>query len=574
MGVFSVSPWMDIMPLLLLVLFVLSGLVPAVAADRDEALAAGSAAWWVHFTDKGLSPDDEAAAAERAAEDLTARARARRAKARRGPLTDVLDVPLHEPYVEAVVATGAELRTRFKWLNAISVDATPGQLRLIARLGCVTAVRRVAAGRREPVPFERVEVDRSGRGPGERSLDYGDCASQIVPIQVDQLHDAGFTGAGMLIGVFDTGFELGHETLAAVDVQAAWDFVNDDAVVENEAGDHPNQHNHGTLVLSILAGFAPGNLIGPAYGATFLLGKTESLDFEMPIEEDFWVEAAVWAESLGVDVITSSLGYKDWYTWDDLDGDTATITIAADLAVANGVTVLTSAGNQGTQDWTYVLTPADGDSVIAVGAVDSLDVLADFSSRGPTADGRIKPDVCAMGNGTLFAIPGTLSDYGRGTGTSLSAPLVAGAAALLLEAHPLWGPIDVREALRTTATQASSPDTALGWGVIRAADATLWSTDAVVTASAPGPGLLVTPNPSASASVIRYSLPSRTGAAELAIFDLRGRLVQRLPADRAGTGSVVWDGRDASGRLVPTGIYFARLTAAGTESTARILRLR
>jgi subtilisin family serine protease len=547
----------------------------AIAAEAGPAdRAVEPSPWWVHFTDKGLSAAEELPAIERARADLTERARNRRAKSRSGALTDLLDVPLHEPYVEAVQATGAGLRVRFKWLNAVSVDATAEELGAIEQLPFVMAVRPVARAWREPVRIERIRVDGADGGAPRGALDYGECASHILPVQIDQLHDAGYSGAGILIGVLDTGFELVHDALGAIDVQQSWDFVNGDGTVENEAGDHPNQHNHGTFVLSIVGGWDPGNLIGPAYGATYLLAKTESLDFEQPVEEDYWAAAAVWAESLGVDVITTSLGYKDWYTWDDLDGNTATITIAADLAVANGITVVTSAGNQGTQDWTYIMVPADGDSVIAVGAVDSLDVFQEFSSRGPTADGRIKPDVCAMGQGTLGAVPNTTSDYGRGSGTSLSAPLVAGAAALLLEAHPLWGPIEVREALRTTATQAAAPDTAVGWGVIRAGDANSWTTGVTVGSVVDAGQLTVSPNPSATVSVIQWTrFESRD--AELAVYDVRGRLVRRLGSALTSTrGSVAWNGRDEAGRLVPTGIYFARMSAGGGASTARVIRIR
>jgi subtilisin family serine protease len=534
---------------------------------------------WVHFTDKGTFSDAELERALRDARDaLTERARARRAKVRGAEIVDGLDLPLSGAYVDAVLATGARLRARMKWVNAISVEATHRQRDAIARLPFVAAVRPVARARRTPEPIVPVETGRLP-GPSRGSLNYGECSSQIVPIQIDRLHDAGYSGAGILIGAFDTGFQLTHAALDSVDVQAQWDFVNDDPVVENEPGDHPNQHNHGTSVLSIVAGWDPGNLIGPAYGASYVLAKTESLDYEQPVEEDFWAAAAVWAESLGVDVITTSLGYHDWYTWEDLDGNTATITIAADLAVANGVSVVTSAGNEGTQDWTYVLMPADGDSVISVGAVDSLDVFQLFSSRGPTWDGRIKPDVCAMGSGVLVAIANTTSDYGRGGGTSFAAPLVAGASALLLEAHPSWGPIEVREALRSTATQASSPDTAVGWGVIRAADASAWATAAPRPAVAAGPAarLIVAPNPAVGASEIRWTLPAEAARApaELAVFDVGGRRIRTLWAGEAvARGRAAWDGRDENGRLVPTGIYFARLeTAAGTVG-ARVVRIR
>jgi subtilisin family serine protease len=553
---------------------------PATAPASENPEAEATAPYWIHFVDKGLdSRETERVAIERARDALTPRCLERRAKARGTATVDLLDVPVHEPYVTRVLAAGVELRTRSRWLNAISVDATPERAEAVEALPFVAAVRPVARTRRDPVEVAPVTPSPRPSPPPARSvLDYGECASQIVPIQVDQLHDQGYSGAGVLVTLMDTGFLRTHDALVGVDVMAERDFVNGDGNTANEGSDDPNQHNHGTMVLSSIGGWDPGTLIGPAYGATYLLAKTEDITSETPVEEDYWVAAAEWGDSLGADVFSTSLTYYDWYDFADMDGNTATITIAADLAVANGIAVFNSAGNYRANEWGHIAAPADGDSVITVGAVDSTGVVTWFSSPGPTADGRIKPDVCAMGEDVLVGVAWDDHGYVRADGTSFSCPITAGVGALLLEVHPTWTPMHVREALRSTATHAASPDNDYGWGVIRAADAAGYSTTAP-SFGPPSPSetaMRVSPNPSTGAAVLRYSLAAGAeGRARLAIYDVGGRLVRDLGRVRAdGKGELAWDGRDDAGRRVPSGLYFARLEGGRGKATARIVRIR
>jgi subtilisin family serine protease len=243
------------------------------------------------------------------------------------------------------------------------------------------------------------------------------------------------------------------------------DFVNGDRNVSNlrDRGDG----DHGARVLSVLGGFAGGELVGPAYGATFLLAKTEDTESETPIEEDNWAAAAEWAEARGADVISSSL-----YSFEDMDGATAVTTIVAQMAAERGVVVVVSAGNQGFDPEHNTLgAPADGDLVLSIGAVDSFGARADFSSVGRTADGRIKPDVMAQGVLVKTANPRTRDQYVLSDGTSFSCPLAAGVAALVLQAHPDWTVDRVRRAMRSTADGAAHPDRLMGWGVLDALEA-------------------------------------------------------------------------------------------------------
>ncbi len=546
----------------------------AVPSGADAAPEAGPVPVWVFFRDKGVPPADVPAAIERARASLTPRALARRAKTRGVPIADLLDVPLDPRQVAAVETTGARVRARSRWLNAVSIEANARALTAIRALPFVARVQPVAAGRPEPIDAQPVDLGAPPPAPSPRALNYGHCASQILPIQVNLLHDAGYSGAGVYVCVLDTGFLRTHQALDQVDVVAERDFIHDDGVTSNEPGDDPDQHNHGTFCLSILAGFDPGNLIGPAYGASFLLGKTEEITSETQVEEDYWIEAAEWADSLGADVISSSLSYIDWYTYEDMDGDTAPITIAADLATVNGISVHVAAGNQGDDPWFYIGAPADGDTVIAVGAVDSLGVIAPFSSHGPTADGRTKPDICAMGRGNLFAHTSGPSDYARGSGTSFACPLAAGVAALLLQAHPTWGPMQVGSALRQTASNAGAPNNDYGWGIIRA-----WNASQISTAAPEVPGrggaveVVVAPNPMHDGTTIAYAAPPGVRVTAADIADVTGRRVRTLNV-RDATGSFTWDGRDETGASVPGGIYFARITTNRGIAAARVVRLR
>jgi hypothetical protein len=445
---------------------------------------------WIYFADHGEeSPAGLAArlAENRQAPPLSARSLERRRNRGARSLTDVHDLPVHRAYVQQLRETGCTVKRLSRYLNAASVIATPDQLRAIEALPFVARVAPVRRYTRRPtdVRFEQhgslaPEAGIAGRAP--TALDYGSSYDQVNQINVPPLHDDGFSGDGVMIGLFDTGFNLGHAALEHINLEAEWDFVFDDANTRNQAVDVASQHNHGTQVLSVMAGYAPGSLVGPAYGATFVLAKTERVWEEVQGEEDDFVAALEWADSIGVDLITSSLGYFAWYTFDDLDGNTAVTTIACDIAASKGITMVVVAGNERNSTWGHLIAPGDADSVITVGAVDASGALASFSSPGPTSDGRIKPDVMARGVSTRMVTPWDSLGYTIGSGTSFSTPLVAGACALLLEMRPAWGPIDIRTALRNEASNSGSPDNDFGWGIIDAYQSALNGATGIVEA--------------------------------------------------------------------------------------------
>jgi len=455
---------------------------PSRVTDRLEAsLRAGRAGErhlvWVYFRDKGPSAEARAAS-ERVA--LTPRALSRRSLRAAGrPAVGTLDLPVARAYVDAVAGRVVRVRHESRWFNAVSVEATAEQVRalealpFVDRLDVVRRYRRGPSERVSDLPAPARATAAPSR-PRALVLDYGTSIGQLRQIGVPAVHETGLHGEGVIIAVFDAGFNnLAHEVFAPMTILARRDFVNGDEDVGD--GSDQGEGSHGTATLSVLGGFKEGQLIGPAFAAGFILAKTENSDSETPIEEDNWAAAAEWAEALGADVISSSLGYLEYdspftsYGFTDMNGDTAISTRAADLAVSLGVVVVNSAGNSGLDAAHNTLgAPADGRGVIAAGAVDPVGIRAFFSSVGPTADGRIKPDVAAQGVAVKVASPFSPSQYGSASGTSFSCPLTAGVAALVLQAHPDYTPQQVADALRTTASNAARPDNLLGYGIVNA----------------------------------------------------------------------------------------------------------
>jgi serine protease AprX len=443
------------------------------AADIPSSWAAAARATpssnWVFFRDHGPGEAGDSALAA-AARNLSPRALARRARAaaeraRRSTscasLVDSRDLDPEPGYVKAVEMSGAHVRTVSRWLNAVSVEADSGALARIRAMPFVAGAESVG----------RVTLDSRNAGA---DFGYGPSEHQLEMLGVPEAHAMGFRGEGVLIGVLDSGFDLNHEAFDQLSVLAQRDFVyNDDDTSFDPRQDFPGQSSHGTTVLSAIAGYAPGKILGPAYRADYLLAKTERIGSETRDEEDAWCAAIEWVEALGADLATSSLSYSAWYRPQDLDGRTAVITRAADIAAEHGLLIVNSMGNFGPRKRS-LSPPADSPAVIAVGSVDANGRLSGFSSLGPTWDGRMKPDLVAMGSGVTLARDLTRDLYGRGNGTSFSAPLVAGCAALVMSAHPDWGPEAVRDALVMSGDRASHPDPRYGWGVPNARDAILY----------------------------------------------------------------------------------------------------
>lgn len=442
---------------------------------------------WVFFRDKGLeSPEAVRRAVQRVAENYNPRALERRRlrglNARRGgALCDLRDVPVCARYRAAVQDVGCRIRRESRWLNAISVEASEAQLQAISALDCVAKIQPMARTKRpEPVGQRPLEPHSTQARSSKRSLDYGAAFAQLNQIDVIALHDAGYTGAGVIIGILDTGFKRTHEAFNQpgheVDVIAEYDFVDDDPIAAPETGDPSGQHDHGTYILGTIGAYMPGALIGGAFDARFVLAKTEDTTGEYPEEEDNYVAGLEFIEANGADMTTSSLGYIDWYTQPDLNGETAVTTIAVNTAGENGLHMCTAAGNEyhdADPTTSHLIAPADAFKVITCGAVTSSGSITGFSSDGPTADGRVKPEVLARGSSTSTVSPSSDTGYTSVDGTSLSTPLVAGAVACLIQAHPEWTVDELREALFLTSDyyvehRTHDPQFVRGYGIIDA----------------------------------------------------------------------------------------------------------
>jgi len=407
--------------------------------------------YWVFFSDRGPMVGHRLEAAS----NLISQGPSASRRASVGALqADVYDLEPFHGYTETVAAEAlAPVAGVSRYLNACSVVLDDRALAAVRALPFVASVRPVARSVYTPSQF-------SGE-PDPHGLSLG----QLQQAGITGLHERGFTGGGTVMGVLDSGFELDHDCFAGAQVLGTWDFVGGDGYVGYEEGDSETTGIHGTAVFSIIAGDSPGLYVGGAPDASFLLARTEDTGDEYQQEEDFWVFGLEWCEQNGAEVVSSSLGYIDWYEPWQLDGNTAVTTVAADIAASRGLIVVNAVGNNGPEDTTLV-APSDGDSVFAVGSVNGLGTLSAYSSRGPTADGRMKPDACARGEMTVFA--NLSGGYSSGNGTSFATPIVSSAFAAISQAHPEWSMMRISEALKATASQSGSPDNGYGWGVIDA----------------------------------------------------------------------------------------------------------
>jgi len=437
-----------------------------------EAQPGAVQTWRVFFRDKGPEPFRPGSRLyEQTLALHSPRALARRAKVRPPEaLLTFADAPVYQPYLDSLRRWG-ELRLVVRWRNYAVLQMDSLAAEAVRQLPFVAAVQPTG---QVPLPVALPQASggiAQGLGWQEHPcgpFDYGASRWQLEMLKIPAVHRIGVTGEGVLLGLLDTGFRWRQQPgFAHLQVLAEWDFLGNDSVTANQPGDDPLQDLHGTAVLSVLGAVLPGTLIGAAPMATYILGKTEELPAERHIEEDAYAAALEWMEALGVDVVSSSLGYRDFdstevsYTAAQLDGRTTIVAQAVEEAARRGVLCVTAMGNDGACG---LNSPADADSVIAVAAVDSAGQRVHFSSVGRRQHGILRPSLAAPGIGVLGLLPG--QDQPRPlAGTSMATPLVAGAVALLLAARPELPPWRIRQALLETASNAEHPDTLLGYGV-------------------------------------------------------------------------------------------------------------
>jgi serine protease AprX len=479
------------------------------------------------------------------------------------------DLPVTRAYIDSVRATGAKIMNVSKWFNAATVEADSDII--LDRIAKYTFVRKSISLKSGHLSVRKHQggiqsIDTT------RQFDYGVSGWQIAMHKGNVLHGMGYTGKGIVIAQLDAGFYHVDRKPAFSSlwlnnqILGTHDFVKPGSNVFEG-------HTHGMAVLSIMAGNLPGQLIGSAPDASFWLLRTEDTGSEYPIEEDNWVSGAEFADSAGADVINTSLGYSQFdndtmnLSYGNMDGNTARITRAADIASSKGMVVVVSAGNLGASAWHYISAPADADSVIAVGAIDANGYVGAFSSRGPTADLRIKPDVVAVGKGTWMADYNT-DTIRQGNGTSLSAPVITGLVACLWQADRTATSRQIVNAIKESSDRYSQPDNDYGYGV---PDFSL--AHVLLKREEPGSPLkgrmFVYPNPFRSELYLVFPAPV-DDEVDVSMFDLAGREIYHtiIPA---------FPGRnyinlDFDHTLVPTGVYILKTVTGGRNDISKIIR--
>ena len=679
--------------------------------------------YWVYFIDKSAVD----VSVTPASLGISQRAMKRRAKVLPADrLVDATDLPVRTEYKALLQSQGVRIAGESRWLNAVSVEASPDQAAQLRQFSSVRTVVEIGSAHHPRLlPIETSSISSLNKSALPNGINYGKSFTQLNNISVPQVHSLGIIGNGVLVGMIDDGFNshATHAALKRIPVLKEYDWVQADSNTSAEKDDAVGQGDHGCATMSLLGGFENGQLVGVAYGVSMILAKSEYDPSETQIELDHYVEALEWMEREGCDVVSTSLGYDDLDPFGQVnpgdilysmkDGKTAVTSIAARMAARKGVLLVTAMGNEGW--WRYndlwqkvngqtgsLVTPADADSIIAVGATYSWGEIAGFSSTGPTADQRIKPEIVTQGVSTRAAIPSANAYTDQFGGTSAATPIAAGAAALILSAHPELTPMQVREAMMQTATHpadsdpthtATWPNNYYGWGMVntleavmydglvfsnrpivrtqfvaadtlyvfstwlkskfafvadsirlffkRPADASfqsrllqqiagtdeyyakirkgeidtsyvfffaardnsgkrrtnpynapdsafpvLQTTDSILIYY-PDPGLRLTPteyrlytnfpNPFNPMTHIEFDAAT-VEHVELAVFNILGERVKVLFAgnSRVGirTNRFVWDGRDESGRPLPTGVYFYRLRTSSTVLSGKMLLVK
>ena len=484
--------------------------------------------YWVSFSDKDNSPWSFSFPEDY----LSERALLRREK--QNIKIDSLDLPVNPEYVQQVLQLGATLVHQSKWLNGITVKTVvPDFIESAASLPFVKEVQltRRSVGAKSAVnkfedPYVTDEIMII-----DTAL-YGASSHQVGQLNGQFLHNQNFKGQGMFIAVLDAGFYKANEYEA---FDSLWingqilgtkDFVNGgEGIFET--------HYHGMSVLSIIGGNVPGQLVGTAPKASYWLLRSEDSNSEFLTEEDNWVVAAEYADSVGVDVINSSLGYSSFddpamdHTYGDMDGNTTRVTRGANIAASRGILVFSSAGNEGRagNSWKYIIAPSDGDSVIGVGAVNKDGVPAPFTSYGPASDGDVKPNVAALGWNTI--VQRSNGTIGPGNGTSYSSPVIAGAAACLWQANPHATAFQVKDAIEKSANLYNNVDSLLGYGIpdLKIADKILKTS--ILKKRDKNSNWLVYPNPANSYIVLQKHSGATSGKVLISFYSMNGKLLRK-----------------------------------------------
>ncbi len=431
--------------------------------------------YWIKFTDKNNSPYSLSQPLEFLSQKTIDR------RIRNGVALDSTDLPVNQNYIDAVLNSGpCWLHHKSKWFNSITIFLVDSTLiNTITDLPFVAEVRSAVQWSDDTVEMEVLRGARSRANEDElfewngkltdTSGVYGTSFDQIGMMNGQVLHELGFTGKGVDIAVLDAGWNMADKLPAFDKIRNEGRIMMTRDYVFQIEDPVYSLSNHGMYVLSTMGGIIPDSLYGTAPDANFYLFRTEDPGSEYLVEEDNWVAAAEFCDSLGIDLINSSLGYSQFddstmnHTYADMNGHTTRVSIAADMAARKGILVVNSAGNSGASAWRYITAPSDGDNVLCVGAVGANRLRAPFSSFGPSSDGDVKPNVCAMGLWAVVASPD--STILIGNGTSFSSPILAGLAACLIQAFPEKSNMEIFHAIEKSADLYNTPNDSLGYGI-------------------------------------------------------------------------------------------------------------
>jgi len=444
------------------------------------------------------------------------------------PVTET-DLPVSSVYLQTILSFNVQLSYPSKWLNCAVIEGEETEVNKLKQLPFVSKILRVD----EPKPIFYKQNDKletvSDKAFSNFNADeyYGGSAVQNTMIHVDFLHKRGFKGDSVLLAHFDAGCFNANNIRGFDSLFKTSRYRGSKDVVDNETNEFDNDM-HGTSTLSCISANEAGKLIGTGPNVSVVLFRTEDEKSETIKEEYNWVYAAELADSMGAEVFSTSLGYTTFdgdtnsHKYSDLTGNKAPMTVAGNVAARAGIIVLNSAGNEGAKAWHYIGVPADGDSILAVGAVNGDRIITSFSSRGPNAKGRVKPDVCAQGGNT--SVYNTSGVVNTSNGTSFSCPVMAGAAACLRQAFRNATNLEIMDAIRQSANLFQHPDSSYGYGIPDFAVAYTLLKEKYPTAGDGDFSISVFPNPFLNELVI-YLKNTNEQSLALELYDFSGKFI-------------------------------------------------
>ena len=478
---------------------------------------------------------------------------------------DFKDVPLEASYITQVKSTaGITVMAHSKWLNAIHVRGTQANINSLIMYSFVSRVDFADKSLNKTAKIAKLPKIKKVNKTSKTKIDfaYGSSLNQIQMLNGQMLHQQNYTGSGKIIAVLDSGFP------GVNNVQPFQRLRDNNRILGgyNFVLRNPDFYTggtHGSLVLSSMGGYKENSLVGTAPDASYYLFITEDNTSENPVEESLWVEAAEKADSLGVDIINTSLGYFEFdnvaysHTYNEIDGKTTFISRGAEIAFSRGMILVTSAGNSGASSDPHIAAPADAVSVIAVGAVNSIEVLTSFSSKGPSYDGRIKPDV--MAQGLAVVVSDAAGNIVTVNGTSFSSPIMAGMIACLWQAFPQKTNHEIRQLVLKSADRFSAPNNQYGFGI---PDFVLAVSNQLAVESFSGDDFIIYPNP--ASEYITVSLPEKFDSGTLYIYSIFGqKVLEQKITPQSSTISL---------KFLSQGMYLYKMESDGLSKTGKIIK--